>query len=74
MNLNLLVDVIPAKYRKYLYAAFALAVAVVQVLGMLDIDTGVANEVLAYIGIALGLTAAANTAPKRRNPDAPDQP
>jgi hypothetical protein len=52
---------IPAKYRKYAYAAYALAVVVAGALAIAGVDTGKATDVLAYVGAALGLTAASNT-------------
>lgn len=61
--MNLLTDIVPAPVRKYLYAAFALAGIVVGALNIAHVDTGAAAEVLAYIGTALGLVAASNTAP-----------
>ena len=51
---------IPAKYRKYAYAAYALAVIVAGALAVAGVDTGKTTDVLAYIGAALGLTAASN--------------
>lgn len=58
--MNLLTDIVPAHVRKYLYALFALAGIIVGALNIADIDTGKAAEVIAYIGIALGITAASN--------------
>ena len=62
---NPLTDIIPAKARKYVYAVFALAGIVIGALAIAGVDVGKAPDVLAYVGIALGLTAASNTpAPK----------
>lgn len=58
---NPLTDIIPAKARKYIYALFALAGVVIGALAIAGVDVGKAPDVLAYIGIALGLTAASNT-------------
>ncbi|TIC78762.1 hypothetical protein [Nocardioides sp. GY 10127] len=58
---SILTDVIPAKARKYVYLAFALAGIVVGALTVAGIDTGSAADVLTYVGVALGLTAASNT-------------
>lgn len=51
---------IPARYRKYAYAGYALAVIAVGALAIAGVETGKATDVLAYIGAALGLTAASN--------------
>lgn len=59
--MNLLTDIIPAAARKYIYAAYALAGIIVGALAVAGIDVGKAPDVIAYLGIALGLTAAANT-------------
>lgn len=59
--MNPLTDVIPAKVRKYIYALFALAGIVVGALAVAGQDVGKAPDVLAYLSIALGLTAASNT-------------
>lgn len=59
--MNPLTQILPAAARKYLYAAFALAGLVVGALAIGGVDVRQAPDVLAYIGIALGLTAASNT-------------
>jgi hypothetical protein len=59
--MNILTDVIPAHVRKYVYAAYALAGVIVGALAVAGLDVGKAPDVIAYLGIALGLTAAANT-------------
>lgn len=58
---NPLTDIIPAAWRKYLYAAFGLASLVVGALIVAGVDVGAASDVLVYVGAALGLTAASNT-------------
>lgn len=58
--MNPLVNVIPTRFRKYVYAAFALAVIVTQSLDKGGLDIGNTNEVLVYLGGALGLVAASN--------------
>jgi len=58
---NPLTDIIPAKARKYIYALFALAGVIIGALAIAGVDVGKAPDVLAYIGIALGFTAASNT-------------
>ena len=58
---NPLQDIIPAKARKYVYAVYALAGVVIGALAIAGVDVGKAPDVLAYVGIALGLTAASNT-------------
>lgn len=69
--MNILVDIIPAKYRKYaLYAPYALAGLVLGVLQISGVDVVVALEVYAFVGVVLGLTASANTAPIVSDPNA----
>jgi len=58
---TVLTDIIPAKARKYLYAALALAGIVVGALNIAGVDTGAAVDVLAYLTIAFGAVAASNT-------------
>ena len=58
---NPLTNVIPAAWRKYLYAAFGFASLVVGALLVAGVDVGPASDVLTYVGAALGLTAASNT-------------
>lgn len=55
-----LTDILTPTLRKYLYAAFALAGIVIGALAIAGVDVGKAPDVLAYVGIALGLTAASN--------------
>ena len=64
---NPLVDIIPASARKYLYAAFAAACLVVGALNVAEVNVGHAPQVLSYVGIAIGATAASNisAAPQR---------
>lgn len=59
--MNPLTNVVPARFRKYIYAAYSLAGVVVGVLAVADVNTGKAVEIIAYLGIAFGLTAASNT-------------
>lgn len=59
--MNVLTDILPPKVRKYVYAAFALAGIIVGALAVAGVDVGKAPDVIAYVGIALGLTAASNT-------------
>lgn len=59
--MNLLADIIPARFRRYVYAAYAVAGAVAGALVVAGVDVGKAPDVLAYLGIALGATAASNT-------------
>lgn len=67
---NPLTDVLTPTIRKYLYAALFLAGVVLGALKILGHDVGDYPEVLAYIGAALGLTAASNVTPS----DAPEVP
>lgn len=59
--MNPLVNVLPSKARKYLYAAFAAACLVVGALNVAQVNVGHAPEVLSYVGVAIGATAASNT-------------
>lgn len=59
--MNPLVDIIPAAARRYLYAAYALACLVAGAMHVGGVDVGAAPEVLAYLGIGIGATAASNT-------------
>lgn len=58
---TLLTDIIPARFRKYVYAAFTVAGLIVGALAIGGVDVGKAPDVLAYLGAALGLVAASNT-------------
>lgn len=57
---NPLTGILPAAARRYLYAAYALAGVVLGCLQIADVQTGKTAEVLAYVGVALGITAASN--------------
>lgn len=57
---NPLTDLLTPAVRKYLYAAYTLAVIIVGALAVADLDVGKAPDVLAYLGGALGLVAASN--------------
>lgn len=66
--------VIPAKYRQYVYLAYTLAVVVAGALAVAGVNTGKTNDVLAYLGAALGLTAASNVKPRAaKQPQHPGQ-
>lgn len=57
---NALTDVLPAKVRKYVYAAYALAVAAVGICAVLNVDLGNVPQILTAVGGALGAVAASN--------------
>lgn len=61
--MRILIDIIPSKHRRIVYALFALAglvIAILSIVGGFDwIST--ASEVYNFLGVALGLTAYANT-------------
>lgn len=59
----MLTDIIPARYRRAVYALYAVAVVAVGSLNAGGLDTGNATDVLTYLGGALGVVAAANTRP-----------
>ena len=56
-----LVDIIPAAWRKYVYAGYALVGVVLGALRVAGVDVGAVDDVYQYLGIALGVVAAANT-------------
>jgi len=58
---SVLVDIIPAAGRKYIYALYALAVLQQAVCAIVGANTGAEGEVLTYIGGLLGVVAASNT-------------
>lgn len=64
MKTNPLVDVLTPTIRKYVYAAYALAGLQLGAFAIAGWDTGKEGGVLAYLGAALGLTAASNVKPK----------
>lgn len=53
--------ILPARWRRRFYAAFSLAGITVGALAVAGVDVGTAPDVLAYLGVALGVTAASNT-------------
>lgn len=58
---------IPPKVRQYVYLAFTVAGIALGALAVAGVDTGKAGDVLAYLGAALGITAASNVKkPKHR--------
>lgn len=66
----MLKDIIPARFRRYVYAAYAVAAVVLGALQVASVNTGKAADVLAYLGIAVGAVAASNTnPPQTRNDD-----
>lgn len=61
--MNPLTNILTPKLRGYLYAAYALAGIILGALTIADVHTGKTADVLAYIGVALGATAASNASP-----------
>lgn len=59
----MLKDILPAKYRKAIYSLYAIAVVIAGALAVGGVDTGTTPDVLAYLGGALGVVAAANAGP-----------
>lgn len=51
---------IPVKVRRWVYSLYSLAGVVVGALAVADVQVGKAPDVLAYLGVALGITAATN--------------
>ena len=62
--MNILIDIVPAAYRKYvIYAPFALVGLVLGAIALVSDASWVTDAltVYAFVGTALGLTAASNT-------------
>lgn len=60
----MLTDIIPARYRKPIYAAYALgvvALGVWQILGIAPEILQTISDVWLYLGVAVGAVAASNT-------------
>lgn len=51
---------IPVKVRRWVYSLYSLAGVAVGALAVADVQVGKAPDVLAYLGVALGITAATN--------------
>lgn len=60
---NPLTDLFTPQIRKVLYAVYTLVGIVLAILGIADYDVTTALEIYAYVGVALGLTAASNVKP-----------
>ncbi|HKY57648.1 MAG TPA: hypothetical protein VJL80_06395 [Aeromicrobium sp.] len=58
----MLKDIIPAEWRRFVYAAYFLAATIAGALAVGGVDTGKFPDVIAYLGIAVGAVAASNTA------------
>jgi hypothetical protein len=69
-----LLNDIPPVWRKRFYTAFAVAGLLVGGLAVAGVDVHTAPEVLTYLGVALGITAASNVSPDAptADPAAPD--
>ena len=75
--MNILVDVVPAAYRKYaIYAPYALAGLILGAFALVTRGSWVTDAltVYAFVGSALGLTASANTTVPVEPPVAPIAP
>lgn len=59
--MSILIDVIPAQYRRWVYATFALVGLVLGAAQVAGVDVAVPLAVYSFVGTALGLTAYANT-------------
>lgn len=68
-----LTNILTPTVRKYLYAAFALAGIVLGVCQIVGVETGKAADVLAYLGVVFGATAASNASVTPDADPAPDQ-
>jgi hypothetical protein len=65
---SVLVDIVPVTARKYIYAAFALAVLQQAICAIVGWNTGAEGEVLTYLGGLLGVVAASNTTASKPEP------
>lgn len=59
--MNILIDIIPARARRYVYALVSLAALVLGALQVAGVDVTTALAVFTFITAATGLTAYANT-------------
>lgn len=59
--MRILIDIIPARHRKYVYALWALIGLLIGVLAILGVDLGAWPDAYAFVTSALGLVAYANT-------------
>lgn len=66
--MSILVDIIPSRFRRVLYALYALAGLLLGSLAVAGIDVGTATAVFAFIGTALGITAYGNVTPGDSHP------
>lgn len=58
--MNIFTDIVPASARKYVYAVYALAGVVTGAFSVAGADVHKVPDVLAYLGVALGIVAASN--------------
>lgn len=65
--MSILIDIIPAAARRYVYATYALIGLVLGALQVAGQDVAVALGIYAFVGTALGLTAYANTGAVRED-------
>ena len=59
--MTILIDIIPSRARKYVYALFALVGLIIGCLSVAGSDVTTWFNVYTFIGVALNLTAYANT-------------
>ena len=59
--MSILVDVIPERARKYVYAFYAFVGLVFGALAVAGVDVFVPLNVYSFVGVAVGLTAYGNT-------------
>lgn len=62
MTIKDILTALPAKVRLYVYSTYALAVFIAGGLAVAHVETGATNDILTYVGGALGLVAASNVA------------
>lgn len=59
--MRILIDIIPARHRKYVYALWALIGLLIGVLAILGVTVTGLADAYAFVSAALGITAYANT-------------
>jgi hypothetical protein len=73
--MNPLTGILSPRARKYLYLTYSLAALIVGALAVADVNVQKAPDVIAYLGVALGLTAASNIpTPDTDEPGGDDTP
>lgn len=59
--MKILIDIIPATHRRYVYAGWAFIGLIIGVAAILGVEIGAIPDAYAFVSAALGITAFANT-------------